>query len=170
MAERGSQGTHQCARIEGSSSCNSIICQEHITSMPYSATNGQLHSSILHKQMRGGGGTITISSVPSHGGMDLLPLTPDLGNSKTCPRSVQHRSRFCLEKLQQPHGMDPGQNDLPEDNTEVLHFNGGLVCIPHQQPASELCGMIPRSRVYRNRCFSAALEPVDSIHTCPEQC
>ena len=79
-------------------------------STPYSSTNAQLHSNILHKQTRGN--TIAISSVPSHGGMDLLPLTPDLGNSKTCPRSVQHRSRFYLEKLQQPHGIYPGQNDF----------------------------------------------------------
>ena len=142
-----------------------IISTDVIMSTPYSATNGQLHSGILHKQTRGD--TITISSVPRHGGMELLPLTPDLGNSKTYPRSVQHRSRFRLEKPQQPHGMDPGQNDLPEDNTKVLHSNGGLVCVPHQQPASELCGTIPRSRVYHNGCFSAALEPVDSIHTCP---
>ena len=50
VAETRGQSSYQCVGTEGSQSCNSSICQEHIiTSMPHPTPHGQLDSSILHK-------------------------------------------------------------------------------------------------------------------------
>jgi hypothetical protein len=60
---------------------------------------------------------------------------------------------------------DSEQESTPDDNQEVLHPRGGSICISNQQPATTLCGKIPRPRVSSNRCFSPALGTVDGVHT-----
>ncbi|CAB4027500.1 Hypothetical predicted protein [Paramuricea clavata] len=97
--------------------------------------------------------------------MELLHISADMDYSETCSWGDEHRSRFCIEELQQQNGMDSEQESIPNDNQEVLHARGGSICISNQQPTTTLCGKIPRPRVSSNRCFSLALGTLDGVHT-----
>ena len=95
--------------------------------------------------------------------MELLHLSADMDYSETCFRSDEHRSRFCIEGLQQQNGVDSEQESIPDDNL-VLNPRGGSICSSNQQPATTLCCKIPT--VSSDRCFSPALGTVDGVHTC----
>ena len=130
----------------------------------YSGAYGQFHGSVLHKQARGE--TFTNSGTSGIRDMELLHIiSADMDYSETCSRSDEHRSRFCIEELQQQNEMDSEQESIPDDNQEVLHPRGGSIRISNHQPTTTLCGKIPSPRVNSNRCFSPALWIVDGVHT-----
>ena len=160
----GRGGTHQCIRTESRLPCYPGICQRHHESTPYSGAYGQLYGGVIHKQTRGD--TFTNSGVVGVRDMEILHLSADMDYSETCSRGDQHRCRFCVEELQRSNGMDTQQDGIPENNQKVLYARSGPICLSAQQPATTLCGQIPRPGVNCDGCFSSTLGTVEGVHTC----
>ena len=156
--------THQCIRTESRLPCYPGICQRHHESTPYSGAYGQLYGGVIHKQTRGD--TFTNSGVIGVRDMEILHLSADMDYSETCSRGDQHRCKFCVEELQRSNGMDTQQDGIPENNQKVLYARSGPICLSAQQPATTLCGQIPRPGVNCDGCFSSTLGTVEGVHTC----